>query len=74
MNGAFKENTIFPDSWTNEDIIDAIIEAAETGDINGNIFQKNGITKHGISIDIKGELEDGTNLIKTGYINNDFFN
>lgn len=52
--------SIFPDEWTDEDIVDALLEAADAGGLAN-------VTKHGKTVEVFSYIP--SNLIESGYPN-----
>ncbi len=64
--GFSEPKTFFPDEWSEEDIINAIVEASnhKIEGTNGFIYN---ITKKGKTISVKGYFKEGTDLIDTAF-------
>jgi len=66
-SSGWSKKSIFPEEWSNEDIIDAIIEASSNPVGVTNQFRKN-VTKNGVTVDVVGYFYSNTNLISSGFV------
>ncbi len=62
---AYAYKSFFPDNWSDQDIINAIVEASGSPIDSIEFFSY--VTRKGKTIPIRGYYKSGTNLIDTGF-------